>query len=382
MKTDMKKIPYWALLAAAVLPLSCFSQNFESEGLYYDVIGDGEVEVAKMPDNTHVLYSGSIQIPETVNYEGVEYKVTRIADLAFSNSAVTDVQIPNSVEELGDSVFYFAQDLENVTLPVHMTEIPAGTFAGTSIKAVAIPEGVKTIGEGAFQTCVWLETVFLPSTLQKIEAYGFNNCHMLHEIYCMAAVPPVATGWAIFLDLTNIDLLVPEESAESYAQVLPWNDPATFSIWPPETFEISLPSYKVNGEWIEFPLGSNVAYKIYEGDNLIALTAADFYRVPRKDVTTAYTIVPTNYFSDANPIVYVIDSASVGELVADDEVLIGVSDGDIVLSGNYGKEEVSIYDASGKLICRRFAADGVISGLQSGNVYIVKCGSVVRKLAL
>lgn len=378
------KRQFLAVLASVVMiPFYGQAQDFESNGLYYSVIGADEVEITSEPDNAHVLYTGVVHIPETVTHEGVEYRVVRIGDNAFYSSDVTDVHIPNCVEEIGTGAFEYAASLQNVTLPIGLTEIPAAAFAGTAIKAIAIPEGVTVIGEGAFQSCAQLESVFIPSTVQKIEAYGFNNCHLLREIYCLATTPPEATGWAIFIGLSGIDVLVPEESMEAYGSTAPWNDEATFNIYPPESFEVSLSAKVDRGDWVEIPLGSNFAYKIYNSDDeLLAVTAAESYWIKRQDNEVTYKIVPTNYFYDATAETCVVGSASVGDVYAAGKVEIKVIDGNIVIAGDCAGEQVKVYGIDGSLVHEQSAEDGVVAGLPAGNAYIVYCGNTVKKVIL
>lgn len=381
----MRTHVFIALSAMALLPAGINAQDFESDGLYYNIINSEEAEVTKSPAND---YAGFIYIPATVENAGVEYKVTQIGDAAFSYSAITDVQISNNVTKIGTEAFAFSQDLESVTLPLNLTEVTAGAFAGTSITAIAIPEGVKGIGtanaqDGAFQSCGLLETVFIPSSLTRIEAYGFNNCQSLREIYCKATTPPEATGWAIFIDLTGIDLIVPEESVDAYNQTTPWNDTETFSIWPPEDpawVQLSAPVER--DEWIDIPLGSNLAYKIYEDDRLVAITAAEAYRIRRPDEKTTYTIVPTNYFADSEPITYTFGQASANNpSYSGKTVKISAKGNDIVITGDYKGKPVNIYGIDGRLIKSINTENGIISGMASG-LYIVGCGEATEKVVL
>ncbi len=379
----MKRHFLAAIASIVMIPICGRAQDFESNGLYYSVISADEVEITSEPDNAHVLYAGVVHIPETVTHDGVEYRVVKIGDEAFYNSNVTDVHIPNSIKEIGTGAFEYAASLQNITLPLGLTKISAAAFAGTSIKGIAIPEGVTVIGEGAFQSCGHLESVFIPSTLQKIEAYGFNNCHMLREIYCLAATPPEATGWAIFIGLSGIDILVPEESMATYGETAPWNDAATFNIYPPESFEMSMSASTDRGEWVEIPLGANFAYKIYNSDDeLLAVSAAESYWIERQDSETTYTVVPTNYFYDSAAETYVVGSASVKGMRTDESLEVKVLDGDIILAGDYAGRQVRIYDTAGRLVATQSDGNGVISGLIPGNVYIVCCGDIVKKVVL
>ena len=374
----MKKFVFVALSLSAMMPMAGMAQSFESGGLYYDVVGEGEVEVVAPPKDSGATYEGVVCIPERVEHEGVAYAVVRIANGAFRDTNVTDVQIPNTVTEIGDSVFDSALRLANVTLPMGITSVPAAMFEKTAIKAVAIPDGVTLVGEGAFQACESLESVFLPSTLQKIEAYGFNGCQHLREIYCLAATPPEATGWAIFLGLSGIDLLVPEESMDEYGEATPWSDPETFTIYPPESVEISLPACEEHGDWVALPLGMNFAYKIYDGSELVAVTAADSYWVRKPQGKKTYTVVPTNYFYDSPATVYEVGMSAV-ERVSAETTVVAAKNGRIVVDGFDGNGVVEVFGVSGQLV---YSGTDTAISVPARGIYIVRVAGQTFKVAL
>ena len=374
----MKKFVFVALSLSAMMPMAGMAQSFESGGLYYDVVGEGEVEVVAPPKDSGATYEGVVCIPERVEHGDATYAVVRIANGAFRDTNVTDVQIPNTVTEIGDSVFDSALRLANVTLPMGITSVPAAMFEKTAIKAVAIPDGVTLVGEGAFQTCESLESVFLPSTLQKIEAYGFNGCQQLREIYCLAATPPEATGWAIFLGLSGIDLLVPEESMDEYGEATPWSDSETFTIYPPESVEISLPASTDHGDWVALPLGMNFAYKIYDGSELIAVTAADSYWVRKPQGKKTYTVVPTNYFYDSPATVYEVGMSAVEDVSAETAV-VAAKNGRIVVDGFDGNGVVEVFGVSGQLV---YSGTDTAISVPARGIYIVRVAGQTFKVAL
>ena len=89
--------------------------DFVVNGIYYSKLSDTEVKVTNEYDGSsgkvgYVGISGSIVIPDTVTYDGMNYAVTAIGDNAFSTSSyfegdITSISIPNSVKSIGKFAF-------------------------------------------------------------------------------------------------------------------------------------------------------------------------------------------------------------------------------------------------------------------------------------
>ena len=97
-----------------VCNVSIPSDRFEVDGIYYHKTSSNTVEVTY--GDSIQYYSGDITIPNTINYEGVEYTVTAIGDSAFyRNYDLNTVIIPETVESIGNFAFKRCRWLSKVT---------------------------------------------------------------------------------------------------------------------------------------------------------------------------------------------------------------------------------------------------------------------------
>ena len=73
------------LLLALMLPTIAHAQDFEVDGIYYNINGNQvtvSVTYQKNSDGSSAYsYSGDITIPDTVTYQGVTYPVVSIVDV-------------------------------------------------------------------------------------------------------------------------------------------------------------------------------------------------------------------------------------------------------------------------------------------------------------
>ena len=94
---NLKKLLFTALLL--LCSTVAFAQDFEVYGICYKVTDavNKTVEVSRNVNG----YSGNIVIPGSVTWDGVVYRVTRIGNDAFNQTDIENIELPNSIEEIG-----------------------------------------------------------------------------------------------------------------------------------------------------------------------------------------------------------------------------------------------------------------------------------------
>ena len=184
--------------------------------------------------------TGELVIPEAVS--AIEYVgfcsckgltslqlpngIKTIDEGAFESCGFTSVHIPNSVINFGIRAFMSCENLESVTFDDDMQiESISGYFLTScaKLKNIEIPSSVNVIGEGALWNCTSLTNVEIPSGVTLVESGAFNGCSSLSSIVCNPESVP-ATGEDVF-DGCPVDMkiYVLPCSVDAYKALYPWN---------------------------------------------------------------------------------------------------------------------------------------------------------------
>lgn len=138
-------------------------KTFEVGGILYrydyDEWGnlDTDYVIVSQAKSNNSFYSGTIEIPETIEYNGITSVVKSIDQKTFENCTLDKVILPATLESV--SGFYYA-----------------------TVNEVIIPEGIKLIGRDAFNNCKNLKTVSIPSSVECIDIYAFGNSEIEYLI--------------------------------------------------------------------------------------------------------------------------------------------------------------------------------------------------------
>ena len=107
----------------------------------------------------------------------------RIAVRAFSACLLTDVWIPDNVEELCDNRVYECRSLSHVTFGMSslVKRIDVWAFSGRGLEEIEIPDGVEEVGEECFFRCKYLSCVRFgeSSSLKRTGAKCFAHAGLI-----------------------------------------------------------------------------------------------------------------------------------------------------------------------------------------------------------
>ena len=218
-------------MAVGVL-LSLHAKAYDAvvNGIYYNLNSSSKTAEVTYKSSSYRSYSGKVNIPSSMSYNGTTYSVTSIGNYAFDDCHdLTSITIPNSVTSIGFWAFTDCRALTSITIPNSVTSIGSSAFSGCSgLTSVTIPSSVTSIGSYAFFGCSGLTSVTIGSGVTSIGSYAFTNCTNLSDVFCYAEIVPTArfggSNTAFEgLSLSSVTLHVPESSIADYRSTAPWS---------------------------------------------------------------------------------------------------------------------------------------------------------------
>lgn len=117
-----------------------------------------------------------ITIPETYNGK----PVIGIADYGFANSKLSKINLPDSLQTIGNYAFNSCNNLISVDIPKNVTRIGNSAFSGCSIlEEITISEGVTYLGSNIFNDCFNLNLIKVDKNNKIYDSR--NNCNAIIE---------------------------------------------------------------------------------------------------------------------------------------------------------------------------------------------------------
>lgn len=259
---------FFAVISNAKVLINNIAYNLNFEERTAEVTSSWEI-------GPNLNYKGNIVIPESVEYEGVDYIVTRIGSYAFGEFASTEsvsipgtvtsigdgafsrniglksITIPSSVTNMGRSLFTYCVNLKSIIvekgntaydsrnncnaiiktdenilisgcaetiIPNSVTSIGEYAFCGLETNSITIPNSVTSIGEYAFYACGSILSITVGSNVLKIGNCAFDYCNSLKDIYFLGDRSPECYDF-----YQAMVLHVKDYAVESFKNTEPWN---------------------------------------------------------------------------------------------------------------------------------------------------------------
>lgn len=107
-----------------------------------------------------------------------------IGKCAFVKTAITTIDLPETLETIGQSAFLYAKQLTEIEIPASVKTMAGGTFDSCeNLEKVEFKgDNLKTIESNTFQDCTKLTEVKLPTSIQEIGDFAFYGCSALEEL--------------------------------------------------------------------------------------------------------------------------------------------------------------------------------------------------------
>ena len=198
------------LFTALLMPFIANAYSFTVDGIYYNIYGN-YVTVTYKGSNylQYKSYSGDVEIPATVNYNGKTYIVNEIGHSAFSEcDELKSITIPATITKIDKYAFSRCYGLETINYnaiscedfrlvwgydSLNVTTINVGNsvqripkdFANgrlPKLSNVIIGNSVSVIGQCAFGYCKGLTEITIPNSVIEIEEAVFLECRGLKNI--------------------------------------------------------------------------------------------------------------------------------------------------------------------------------------------------------
>lgn len=188
-----------------------------------------------------------------------------------SAPAIESIELPATLTELGEGVFFGCAGLTSVTIPEGITEIPGYTFAYcTSLATVKLPDSVQSIGQYAFAGCSKLSSINL-SNVEVFGDYSFTSAQALKNIDLDGATK---IGYASFAD-TSVTGQIEAPSVEFVGDYA-FQGTSMQAFNAPNLKHIGISAFQYNESLAEFVFSNNIEF-VGEGAFLACTSLKDYY---------------------------------------------------------------------------------------------------------
>lgn len=169
---------YWSLFMN-IQPIGPLGSDICVDGIYYHIDGNQ----ATVTGYAEIDYSGHVDIPAKLRWQGMTYEVTAI----------------------GDEAFYYCYDLHSVSIPNTVTSIGTNAFAGCELYTImCFATTPPSIDETSFD-CYWSATLEVPEdAMWTYETDMYWGGFYIQPLFCDFCVDGI---YYKIIDGTNVSVV-------------------------------------------------------------------------------------------------------------------------------------------------------------------------------
>lgn len=176
----MCKILHIIFVLLCLTTIKAYSYDIEHNGIFYNL--NDKYATVTYPNDTEPTkvspskYTGNIDIPDSILYEGKKYAVASIGNRAFYNSSITHIKLPSCLLTINKECLSMCNKLKSITVPNSVTYIGFDAFAyNPSLTDITLGNSIKKIEQGAFYSSNVATAKINATTPPTISNYLFSS---------------------------------------------------------------------------------------------------------------------------------------------------------------------------------------------------------------
>lgn len=190
-------------------------------------VGKAEPHMVKIPSQVTVASANKETATDSDKEENIREVVGIAAEAFFYCTAMTAIEIPDTVETIGRCAFAGCIGLTEIEIPDSVTSIGEGAFHGCqNLTSIEMPAELVEIGDYAFYECGKLESIELPAKLTSIGEAAFFECQSLTEVVFPASITNIGTQAFYrcnYLTLVDMSATSTEANTVTFGQYIFWS---------------------------------------------------------------------------------------------------------------------------------------------------------------
>ncbi len=183
------------ILARVTFAISypCNETSTEQYQLAFTSNQDGAYTLSVYGSSIPADVETEVTIPSEVEYNGISYTVTQIADpqsgsegVFAAKKSVVSITVPNSITKIGAYAFWSCGKLRHIILGNHVSEIGDYAFQYClNLEDIALPNSLHKVGTHFLCSCYKLNTLVIPEAMTEIGDYFLHGCEGLRTVYIL-----------------------------------------------------------------------------------------------------------------------------------------------------------------------------------------------------